>query len=161
MMQLPSLSRLSPREQRVVLLGGVAAVVLLVLAVVVPLQRSVSAGAQRIERKRDDLAWLRSMGPQLAGALPARTTATAPLHESLVVLVDRTARDAGIGKALVGSQPSGDNGLNVRLEEAPFDAMVAWLSQLGERYGVRADSATIDAAKSAGTVDATLVLHAH
>ncbi|MGH8257162.1 MAG: type II secretion system protein GspM, partial [Steroidobacteraceae bacterium] len=108
---------------------------------------------------RNDLAWLRSMAPQLAGALPAH--AAAPLHESLVVLVDRTARDAGIGKALVGSQPSGDGGLNVRFEGAPFDAMVAWLSQLGERYGVRADSATIDAAKAAGTVDATLVLHAH
>jgi general secretion pathway protein M len=159
MMQLPqSLSRLSQREQRVVLLGGIAAAVLLILAVVVPLQRSVTAGAQRIDRKRDDLAWLRSRGPQLGGALPSH--ATAPLHESLVVLVDRTARDAGIGKSLVGSQPSGDGGLDVRLEQAPFDAMVAWLSQLSERYGVRADSATIDAAKSAGTVNATLVLHA-
>ncbi|MGH8144187.1 MAG: type II secretion system protein GspM [Steroidobacteraceae bacterium] len=158
-MQPLSLSRLSQRELRMVLLGGIAAAVLLVLAVVVPLQRSVAAGAQRIERKRNDLAWLRSMAPQLAGALPAH--AAAPLHESLVVLVDRTARDAGIGKALVGSQPSGDGGLNVRFEGAPFDAMVAWLSQLGERYGVRADSATIDAAKAAGTVDATLVLHAH
>ncbi len=159
MMQLlSSLSRLSQREQRVVLLGGIVAVVLLILAVVVPLQRSVTAGAQRIDRKRDDLAWLRSMGPQLGGALPSH--AAAPLHESLVVLVDRTARDAGIGKSLVGSQPSGDGGLDVRFEEAPFDAMVAWLSQLSERYGVRADSATIDVAKSAGTVNATLVLHA-
>ncbi|MGH8257310.1 MAG: type II secretion system protein GspM, partial [Steroidobacteraceae bacterium] len=97
-MQPLSLSRLSQRELRMVLLGGIAAAVLLVLAVVVPLQRSVAAGAQRIERKRNDLAWLRSMAPQLAGALPAH--AAAPLHESLVVLVDRTARDAGIGKAL-------------------------------------------------------------
>jgi len=157
---MPSLSwvsRLSAREQRMVLLGAVAAAVLLIIAVVLPLQHSVSAGAQRIEHKRDDLAWLHSMAPRLAGALPSR--ATVPLHESLVVLVDRTARDAGIGKSLVGSQPSGDGGLNVHLEGAPFDAMVAWLSQLGERYGVQADSATIDTAKNTGTVNATLVLH--
>ncbi|HEX4025146.1 MAG TPA: type II secretion system protein M [Steroidobacteraceae bacterium] len=154
---MSSLSRLNQREQRMVWLGGIAAAVLLVIAVVLPLQRSVTAGARRIERKRGDLVWLRAMGPQLGGALPGHTAA--PLHESLVVLVDRTARDAGIGKSLVGSQPSGDGGLNVRFEEAPFDAMVAWLSQLSERYGVRADSATIDVAKTAGTVNATLVLH--
>jgi type II secretory pathway component PulM len=153
------LARLSQREQRVLLFGAIAAVILLIIAVVLPLQRSVHAGAQRIESKRNDLTWLRSMAPQLRGGLPSTHT-VAPLRESLVVLVDRTARDAGIGKSLVGSQPSGDGGLNVRFEEAPFDAMIGWLSQLGERYGVHADSATIDAAKTTGTVNATLVLHA-
>jgi type II secretory pathway component PulM len=78
----------------------------------------------------------------------------------LVALVDRTARDGGIGKSLVGSQPSGNGGLNVRFEQASFDALVAWLSQLGERYGVHAESATIDAAGMPGIVNATLVLRA-
>lgn len=154
---LQALNRLGERERRIVLLGAMAAAALLVIAVLLPLQQSVSAGAQRIERKRDDLSWLRSVSPQL-GALQAGTPA--PLHESLVVLVDRTARDAGIGKSLVGSQPSGNGGLNVHFEQAPFDALAAWLSQLADRYGVQAESATIDAAKSAGTVNATLVLRA-
>jgi type II secretory pathway component PulM len=42
----------------------------------------------------------------------------------------------------------------------PFDALVSWLSQLGERYGVHADSATIEAAAMPGVVNATLVLRA-
>jgi len=158
---MPSLSwmaRLGARERRVLLLGAVAAAVLLIIAVLLPLQRSVAAGAARIEHKRDDLAWLRTVAPRLAGALPGRVAV--PPHESLVVLVDHTARDAGIGKSLVGSQPSGAGGLSVQFQGAPFDAMVAWLSQLGERYGVQADAATIEAAKDAGTVNATLVLHA-
>lgn len=148
--------RRNAREQRVLLIGAIVALLLVIVAVVTPLQSSVAAAARRVEHKRDDLSWLQSLGPRL-GTL--RTAAPIALHESLVVLVDRTARDAGIGKSLVGSQPSGDGGLNVRFEEAPFDAMVAWLSQLSERYGVRADSATIDVAKTAGTVNATLVLH--
>jgi hypothetical protein len=34
---------------------------------VLPLQRSVAAVQERVERKRDDLQWLRSMAPQLTG----------------------------------------------------------------------------------------------
>jgi len=151
------LERLEPRERRMVLFGAVAAVLLVIVATVVPLQRSVAAVEQRVERKRDDLQWLRSMAPQLAGL---QRTAPPPLRESLVVLVDRTARESGLTKSLVGSQPSGDGGLNVRLDQTPFDTLIGWLSQLRERYGVRVDSATIDAGKGSGNVNATLVLHA-
>jgi general secretion pathway protein M len=140
-----------------VLFGALAALLLIIVATVLPLQRSVAAVEQRVERKRDDLQWLRSMAPQLAGL---QVGTPPPLRESLVVLVDRTARDSGLAKSLAGSQPSGDGGLNVRLDQTPFDTLVAWLSQLRERYGVRVDAATIDAGKDIGNVTATLVLHA-
>ncbi|HEX4049270.1 MAG TPA: type II secretion system protein GspM [Steroidobacteraceae bacterium] len=155
MINLASLSRLGERERRMVIIGAAAALVLLILAVLMPLQQSVSASAQRIEHKRDDLSWLQSVAPQL-GSLAV--TAPAPLRESLVALADRTARDGGIGKSLVGSQPAGNGGLNVRFEQVPFDALVSWLSQLGDRYGVHAESATIEADAMPGVVNATLVL---
>jgi type II secretory pathway component PulM len=154
---LQAFSRLNEREQRIVGFGAAAAVVLLILAVFIPLQRNVSAGAQRIERKRADLAWLQSVAPELNGLA---VSAPAPLHESLVALVDRTAREAGLGKSLVGSQPSGNGGLNTRFEQVSFDQLASWLSQLNERYGISAQSATIDAAGMPGIVNASLVLHA-
>jgi type II secretory pathway component PulM len=152
---LAALARLNERERRVVISGAAAGVLLLILAVFMPLQRSVSSAAQRIERKRDDLAWLQSVAPQLSG-LAASTPQ--PLHESLVALVDRTSREAGVGKSLVGSQPSGNGGLNARFEQVPFDQLVSWLSQLGDRYGVGAESATIDATGMPGVVNASIVL---
>ncbi len=151
------LTRLSERERRIMLLGAVVAVVLFILATILPLQRSVNAIQQRVERKRDDLSWLRSMAPQLAGL---QSNTPPALHEPLVVLIDRSARDAGLHKSLVGTQPSGDGGLSVRLDQTPFDALVAWLSDLHERYGVQVESATISPAKDAGSVNASLVLHA-
>jgi general secretion pathway protein M len=155
---LQYLQRLEPRERRMVLFGAVAALLLIIVATVLPLQRSVAAVEQRVERKRDDLQWLRSMAPQLAGL---HSSAAAPrLTESLVVLIDRTTRESGLAKSLVGSQPSGDGGQNVRFDQTSFDTLIAWLAQLHERYGVRVDSATIDAAKGNGNVTATLVLHA-
>jgi general secretion pathway protein M len=153
---LQYLANLNPRERRIAIVGGIAALLLLILAILLPLQRHVGAGEQRLERKRDDLVWLRSMAPQLAGL---RTSGAPPLRESLVVVVDRTARQSGLDHALVGSQPSGDGGLNVRLEQTPFDGLVAWLAQLRESYGVRVDSAVVDAGNG-GTVNASLVLHA-
>jgi len=76
-------ARLSERERRMLRIGAVAIVLLSVIGIVVPLQRSVSAVEQRVERKRDDLSWLRSVAPQLSG-LQAHDAPV--LHESLVVL---------------------------------------------------------------------------
>jgi general secretion pathway protein M len=150
--------RLSEREQRIVRLGAVGAALLLVLAILLPLQRHVSAVQQRVEQKRDDLVWLRSMAPQLSGLA---NSGPPPLTESLVVVIDRTARQTGLQKALVGSQPSGDGGLSVRLEQTSFDGLVSWLSQLRQSYGVRVESATVEAGNAAGLVNASLVLRAH
>ncbi|HEV7985644.1 MAG TPA: type II secretion system protein GspM [Steroidobacteraceae bacterium] len=150
-------ARLGEREQRIALFGGIAALILLTLAVLLPLQRHVGELEQRLERKRDDLVWLRSVAPQLAGL---RNSGPPPMRESLVVVIDRSARQSGLERALVGSQPSGDGGLNVRLEQTSFDGLVSWLSQLRESYGVRVDSAVVEAGNAVGTVNASLVLHA-
>jgi type II secretory pathway component PulM len=152
-----SLDALSPRERRIVTVGAGLAALLLLLAVVLPMQHKLSELDQRVARKQDDLAWLRSMAPQLAGLQASQPR---PLRESLVVVVDRTARQSGLEHALVGSQPSGDGGLNVRLEQTPFDGLISWLSQLHELYGIRVDAADFDAAGTTGTVNASLVLRA-
>jgi type II secretory pathway component PulM len=139
------------------MVGAGLAAVLLVLAVVLPMQHEVSELDRRVAHKQDDLAWLQSMAPQLAGLQSSQPRA---LRESLVVVVDRTARQSGLERSLAGSQPSGDGGLNVRLEQTSFDGLVSWLSQLHELYGIRVDTAEFDAAGTAGTVNASLVLRA-
>ena len=148
---------LNARDQRIALYGGIAAVLLLLLAIVLPLQRHLGALEQRVAQKREDLIWLRSMAPQLASLQSAGPPA---LNESLVVVIDRTARQAGLERALVGSQPSGDGGLSVRLEQTSFDVLVSWIAQLRESYGIRVESAVVEAGTAAGTVNSTLVLHA-
>jgi general secretion pathway protein M len=146
---------LSERERRMVLLGGVAAALIVLLGGILPLQHAASAAAQRVERKRGDVAFLQAIGPQLAGLRSAP-----PLRGSLVVVVDRSAREMGLGHALTGSQPSGDGGLRVTFEQTSFDTLVNWLAQLSERYGVRVDSAVIERGNTTGIVNANLVLRA-
>jgi general secretion pathway protein M len=146
---------LAQREQRMVLAGAGACVLLLVLAIWLPVERRVSTLEHRVQTKQADLAWLRAVAPQLA---TLRNSAPAAGGESLVVLVDRVARDTGIARSLRGSQPGEDGTLSVRLEQVPFDALVNWAGELVQHHGVSVISANIDGSASAGTVGATFVL---
>jgi type II secretory pathway component PulM len=149
-----SLRSLSPRDRRTLLVGGVAIAILIVLAVIVPLDHSVSRLHDRVAQKQTDLVWMRNAAPEIAAAGPVRSSA----GESLIVIVDQSAHEAGLGGALAGSQPSGRGSLSVQLNKAPFDTLVAWLARLSQQNGVQVESATIDSAGAPGTVNASLVL---
>ena len=146
---------LEEREQRFVGTGAIAAVVLLLAGVFLPLNNSISRARQRVAAKQVDLAFIQSATPQLAAAGPSGGAAKG---ESLVVLIDSSARESGLGKALTSSQPTGDGGLRIRLDHAPFDGIVAWLARLSQQHGVRVESAEIESAGETGMVNAGLVL---
>ena len=148
---------LAERERRFVNLGAVGVVLLLIIGVVLPLNSKIAQTRQRVETKQGDLAFIQGVLPQLAAAGPAVNVAT---PESLVVLIDSSARESGLGKALTNSQPTPDKGLRVRLDHASFDAMVAWLARLSQQHGVRVESAEIETAGETGFVNAGLVLKA-
>lgn len=146
---------LSEREQRIVQIGAALALLLLVVGVLLPLDRSVNQAHARLLKKRADLAWMQGVAPELA-ASPQPPSAAG---ESLLVIVDRSARESGLAGALAGSEPAGPGGLSLRLQKAPFDMLIAWLARLAQQNGIRVDSATIDSAGAPGLVNAAIVLH--
>jgi general secretion pathway protein M len=151
-------SNLAERERRMVTLGAAAGVVLLLLAIILPLNRNIAQARQRITTKQGDLAFIQDATPQLAAAGPG--SGEAATGESLVVLIDSSARESGIGKSLSSSQATADKGLRIRLDNVPFDALVAWLARLSQSHGVRVESAEIEAAGETGHVNAGLLLKA-
>jgi type II secretory pathway component PulM len=156
-MKIRSFDSLNERERRMVIIGGVCIALLLVFGVILPLDRSVAHAYARVATKQADLAWMRGVAPELGAAGPAPNAPTS--QQSMLVVVDRAAREAGLGTALTSSEPSGAGGLQVRLEKAPFDAIVAWFARLSEQDGIRVDSATMDNAGQPGVVNAGVVLH--
>ncbi|MEO8017261.1 MAG: type II secretion system protein GspM [Pseudomonadota bacterium] len=149
---------LAERERRMVTFGAIAAGVLLLLGIVLPLNRNIAQARQRVSTKQSDLAFIQAAVPELAAAGPG--AAVAATGESLVVLIDSSARESGLGKSLASSQPTADKGLRIRLEKVSFDALVAWLARLSQSHGIRVDSAEIESAGEAGLVNAALVLKA-
>ena len=151
-----SLDTLTEREQRLVKIGAAAAVLILIFGVLLPLDSSVSKARARVTQKQADLVWMRGVAPYIAALAPMHQPGTG--GESLLVIVDRSVREAGMEKALAGTEPSGPGAIQVRLEKAPFDAMIGWLSRLSQQNGLSVDGATIDTTGSPGLVNAAIVL---
>jgi type II secretory pathway component PulM len=149
-----SLDSLSERDRRTLLIGGVVAALLL-LYVVIQLDSSVSSAHKRILKKQTDLVWMRTVAPELA----ATGSHVGPNGQSLLVLVDSSARESGLASSLAGSDPAGPGGLSVRLQKAPFDSLIPWLARLSQQNGIRVDTASIENAGTPGLVNAALVLH--
>jgi len=156
-MKIRSFDSLNEHERRMAIVGGVCSALILVFGIIMPLDRGVAHAQARVAAKQADLVWMRGVAPELVAAGAGPTAPTS--QQSMLVVVDRAAREAGLGTALTSSEPSGAGGLQVRLEKAPFDAIVAWLARLSERDGIRVDSATMDNSGQPGVVNAGIVLH--
>lgn len=152
------LDKLAPRERLLVLAAtGFAAFALVYALGLQPLYAARGRAAAEVEARRSLLIDLeqvaRRFGPQAAATLPA-----APTGESLVVLIDRSTRERGLGAYLKRNQPEGANGVRLRLENAPFDELTGWLAGVQSRHGLAAVSASFDPSGEPGRVNSNLVL---
>lgn len=153
------LNALQPRE-RLIIIGG--AILVLVTAIyllgLAPLYAAVNAQAKRVEQKEGDLAWMRSVAGEVSVLSANAPSRPGPSNESLVVLIDRAARECGLGSSLTGQTPNGDTGIRVRLEGAEFDKLMVCLGTLQQVHSIDVESATIDRTGKPGLVNANLVL---
>jgi type II secretory pathway component PulM len=143
---------LAEREQRMVLWGGAAAAVLLLGGLIWQLGNAVASAEERVERRRQDLAWIESVTPRLQAAPAARP------GEPLTIAVDRMAREGGLADKLASVEPASNGALRARFTGASFDAMTLLLARLQKERGVVTESASVSATGEPGLVDATLVL---
>ena len=146
----------SLRDQRVAAAVAVVFALIVIGSIFIPLDTSVARANARVQHKQADLAWMQSVAPQLAAAGAAVTAPTS--QRSLIVVIDTSARESGLGSALNSSEPSGAGALRVRLDKAPFDTLVVWLAKLSQQNGIHVESGNIDAAGAPGLVNAGLVL---
>jgi general secretion pathway protein M len=149
--------KLSARERWLVMGAAGFAVFALVYALALqPLYSARSRAALAVEQQRsllNDIEQVaRRFGPQNSSG-PA-----VPTGESLVVLVDRSTRELGLGAYLKRNQPEGASGVRLRLENVPFDDLAGWLAVVQGTQGLAAVSASFDPAGEPGRVNSNLVL---
>ena len=152
-------SRLQPRERHV-LIAGAAALILLGGYTLVwsPYRSEMRSLRTSVAQQRETLAWMRQAAREVKALRgQARHPKTAG-DQSVLAVVDTTARSGGLGPALKRVQPDGQNGVRVWLEGAGFDALVRWLATLYREQGVRVTSATVERVQAPGQVNARLVL---
>lgn len=143
---------LPERDQRLALWGGAALGVLVVVLVAWQLGASVARAEARVERRREDLAFIESVTPRLQ-AMPAGQS-----DEPLTIAIDRMAREGGLADKLAAVEPAANGALRARFTGASFDALVLLLARLQKERGVEAETASVSATGEPGLVDATLVI---
>ena len=153
------LNSMSARERSMVLGCGAFIVVAALWAFgLKPLLDSADGLQERVIDKRAQLANLQELAAQVdtsAPGLPDRPAAAAT--QSLVVIIDRTTREKQLAGYLKRNQPEGAASVRLRFEGAPFDALVNWLGELNNSYGLTAGNANFDKA-GPGRVNVSLVL---
>jgi general secretion pathway protein M len=150
---------LAPRERRAVTLGAMA--LLLILGYLLawePLQQSRDAWRVRVTAAEADLAWMRAAAPRVQVAAGTTIAAAAPNGRSLLARVDASARDAGLGTALLRVEPVAAGQVRVTFEQAGFDALMQWLEALAAAQGVRVTELSAQRADGVGLVDARVSL---
>jgi general secretion pathway protein M len=149
---------LAPRDRRVLQIGGVLALLILLVAIFLPLQTSLGAAREQLLSQQADMEWMRRFGPTLAAAGPGSMSTAEPAN--LAVLIDQTARESGLALALTGSQLVDKTAMRVQMEQADFNLLTGWISRLSSQHGMKVEAASITSGPTPGVVNATVQLRA-
>ena len=149
-------SALQPREQRVLAAGGVA--LALILAYLMAWEPLGKARRERAEALADAHALATQLEVLAAERSHGGASTLQGTGQSLLAVVDQSRKASSITKPPSRLQPEGDNTVRLWLEDVPFDALVRWLNDLQNRYGVRVDNADIERESGPGLVNARLTL---
>lgn len=153
----------SERDRRILLIGAVVVVLAAFYSLLWdPLHQRGDKYRQLIAEQAQTLQWMRQSSltaKQLMAAPTARTARAKPKRTgTLLSLVDRQARRAGLGSGLKRVEPAGKDRVRLWFDEVSFDQLVRWIGTLEKDYGADVASATLDRGKTAGRVNARLVI---
>lgn len=123
-------------------------------AAVGPLLDRAETSKQMREAERALLERLDRVGSRMA-ALPAPRARS---DASLLLLVNGSVRDAGLGDFLEEGAADGETRVRLRLLDAPFPEVSAWLAGLAVQEGIRTVSADIERGSVPGVTQVSLVL---
>ena len=149
---------LGARERRsLTVLAVFLGAVLFYLSIWSPVQSGVARGRERVASTQMQLSQVRE---QAALVERARNAPRPTLPSDAAAAVAQAAARYGMRERLKRADAEGMRAVRVQIEEAPFVAVMAWLSELQQQSGLRAESATFERHPNPGAVNARLLLRA-
>ncbi len=152
---------LQPRERIALLVGGVALLfALFYFTLWLPLMDARMEMQREVQQQRELLHWMREAANEakaLRGSTGRREAAKGLGGQSLLSLVDQSAKQQGLGNGMKRVEPDGGE-VRVWFEGVAFDRLVGWLQKLIRENGIRVISVVVERDDAAGMVDARLRL---
>lgn len=151
---------LTGRDRRMLILGVLfLCCALPVWLIWLPLLDRLDEARRSSLRLQTDLAWMEQAAATLRTAGADGHSAPGQARtQSLLGLVDVTARRAALVGTLRRVQPEGAQDVRVWIEDAPFDAVMLWLNELEQGYGIAVLSLVVDRLPASGRVNARILL---
>lgn len=150
---------LAPRERLLVAAAAAVTVAaVFFLAVWEPLHKGAEQLEERIVRERDQAAWIAAIAAEAETLRATGRGQVKAAGDSLLSVIDRSSRNAGLGDAVQRIQPEGDNRAAVTLEGSGFNALLVWLRTLEQTYGVSVAALTVSRGEQPGTIQARMTL---
>ncbi len=146
---------LSPRDQLMLVLGGLALLTyILVFVVLLPMQRDLERMDTRNRQALDEQQNVRQLAGQVLATQQTGGQA-GPADGSLNGILNESLRQHGL--RMENFQPSG-NSARVRLAPSEFNRVLAWLHDMEVRQGLNIRDLTIGADQHPGAVLVSLQL---
>lgn len=147
----------SPRDQRVLLIGGAVLALGLFWAIAVkPVLRQLDTNRKAVAAQREVLAQVRLGVTQVLAARGQGGGGSLPAGMSLAQVVNQAATEQQL--TLSRMQPDNDGKFQLWLDDAPFDEVLKWLGKLESSYGVSVDSINISRGEVPGRVKVRVAL---
>ena len=149
---------LSRREQ-LTLLGGGGVLLLMLLYTLLwaPLHDERERLHHQVMSQQETLSWMKQASAQLQSSVVAGGKG-AVRQESLLTLIDRSAKSAKMGGSIKRIQPDKSGTVRIWLEEVDFDQMMRWLADLSRDKGVMLAEFNVERVESSARVKARLTL---
>jgi general secretion pathway protein M len=145
---------LQPRERWILAFGAVAFVVIVLWGFIL---RPLNAEKARLETAVDAKQRLLIDVARIEGELPSSGGGNRlGADQTLAVIVERTATSHGLNPPR--TRANGPSGVDVTIQSASFDALMAWLAALHGTYGVDVETASFTTAREPGLVNGQLLL---
>ena len=149
---------LGARERRVAAALAIAfGAALFYLLLWSPVESGLARARPRLASVQAQLARVQD---QAAVVAKVRATPRVAPPANAVVALGQAAERHGLREQLKRVDAEGVGAVRVQIEGASFTALTAWLIDLQEQTGLRAESATLERHANPGTVNARLLLRA-
>lgn len=147
---------LGARERRVLsALAVFLSAVLFYVLIWSPVHGGLAAARARLSSVQAQLAQVQEQAALVAGV---RSTPRVTPPDNPVAAVRQAADRHGLREQLKRVDAEGVGRVRAQIEGASFSALMAWLVDLQQQSGMRAESATIEKQTNPGTVSARLLL---
>ncbi len=122
-----------------------------------PVLNQVHSLQEAVAEERTEMTWMTQAAAEVR-ALRGVVVTEKHSGESLLSLIDRSARAAGMGSNLNRVEPEGNDKVRLWLNDVAFDVLIPWLAELHKSQGVTPESMVAERQSIPGQVNARLVL---